>query len=313
LERARNNVVTTTTELSGLLMVLSLIQASARLEAITLSPVSISYDDALRLARENRLDWMNARAWLVDAWRQVAVDAEALKNGINLIIDGEIPTVGNSAEDFSREAARFRFGLEFDSPWRKLRERNNYQEALINYQRARRDFMLFEDDVRRSLRNTLRIVELGQISFEVRRAALRVAVTQVDLARLRLNEPPKPGAVGAQFGATTARDLISALTDLLNGQNDFLQGWVNFEILRVLLDYELGTMLMDEHGLWRDPGYITAAHLESRLKQAEPKESGKNGPETAVLSHTPGGREPGRATVSGTGTKKRVLSIFKKY
>lgn len=313
LDRARNNVVGTITDLSGLLLELSLIQAASRLEAVVLSPVELSYDDALRLATDYRLDWMNARARLVDAWRQVAVDAEALKMGLNLIVNGKIPTVGNSAEDFSREVSRFDFGLEMNLPWRRVAERNHYKETLIGYQRARRDFMLFEDDARRSLRNTLRIVALSQISFEVRRAALRMAVTQVDLARLRLNEPPRPGAAGTQFGATTARDLISALSDLLSGQNDFLQLWVSYEVLRVLLDYELGTMVLDEQGVWRDPGIVTAAHLEARLKGDEQKESGKTVSESAVIDRASLGREPAGGGVAGSGGKKRVLGIYRKY
>ena len=42
--------------------------------------------------------------------------------------------------------------------------------------------MLFEDRVEQSLRNTLRIVKLSQINLEVRRAAVRVAIAQVDIA-----------------------------------------------------------------------------------------------------------------------------------
>ncbi|MEM0970182.1 MAG: TolC family protein, partial [Verrucomicrobiota bacterium] len=215
IERARSQIVEKTTELSSLLLELSLIQAAARLESVTLQSIDISYDHSLTLAEDLRLDWMNARARLMDSWRRIAVDAEALKSGLNLIVNGEIPTVGNSAEDFSRDSARLRFGLQFDSPLRRLQERNNYKEALLSYESARRDYMNYEDRVKQSLRNTLRIVELSQLNFEVRRAAVRVAVAQVDLARLRLNEPPKPGASGAQFGATTARDLVSALGDLL--------------------------------------------------------------------------------------------------
>lgn len=313
LERARTTVVAMVTDLSGQLMELSLTQTAARLEAITLRPVNIAYDEALRLARENRLDWMNARSWLVDSWRQVAVDAEALKAGLDLIVSGEIPTVGNSAEQFSRETSRFRFGLEFTAPFRRVVERNNYRETLIAYQRARRDYMLFEDDIQRSLRNTLRIVELNQINFEVRRATLRTAVSQVDLARLRLNEPPRPGATGTQFGATTARDLISALTDLLNAQNDFLQSWVGFEVLRTLLDYELGTMLLNEKGKWEDPGYLTAAHLEARLKQGEAKESGKTAAPADVNDPASVRRNLEGETLPDAGTKKRVLSIYQKY
>ena len=89
---------------------------------------------------------------------------------------------------------------------------------------------------------------------------MRGAIAQVDLARLRLQQPPQPGRA-AQFGATTARDLVNALNDLLDASNAFLQVWVGYEALRMRLDYELGTMLLDEEGLWVDPGPIVANEL----------------------------------------------------
>ena len=56
-----------------------------------------------------------------------------------------------------------------------------------------------------------------------------------------------------QFGATTARDLVNALNDLLDASNAFLQVWVGYEAMRMRLDYELGTMKLTERGLWLDP------------------------------------------------------------
>lgn len=263
LDRAREHAVAALTALSGHLLQLSLIQASARLESVSLPPLTMSYDRAIGLAGVNRLDWMNARAALVDAWRGLAVEGEPLKTGLDLIVRGQVPTVGNQTFAYSGETGFLRLGLQFDSPFRRLVERNNYREALIAYEQARRRYMQFEDQVGQSLRNTLRIVRLSQVNFEVKRAAVRVAIAQVELARLRLNEPPKPGAAGAQFGATTARDLVSAVGDLLDAQNDFLNVWVAYEVIRMLLDYELGTMRLDEKGMWVDPGEFGPDHLEA--------------------------------------------------
>ncbi len=273
LDRARENAVAGLTALSGHLLQLSLVQASARLESITLKPLSMQYEQAIQLAEANRLDWMNARAALVDAWRGIAVEGEALKTGLDLIVRGQVPTVGNQTFAYSGETGVLRLGVQLDSPFRRLLERNNYREALIAYEQARRRYMQFEDQAGQSLRNTLRIVRLSQINFEVKRAAVRVAIAQVELARLRLNEPPKPGAAGAQFGATTARDLVSAVGDLLDAQNDFLNVWVAYEVVRMLLDYELGTMRLDEKGQWIDPGSFGPAHLAAAS-------SGEKSPET---------------------------------
>ena len=71
-----------------------------------------------------------------------------------------------------------------------------------------------------------------------------------------LNEPPKAVVAANTVSPTIARDLVSALNDLLDAQNDLLNAWVSFEVLRMLLDFELGTMRLNDGGLWSDPGAI---------------------------------------------------------
>ena len=46
-----------------------------------------------------------------------------------------------------------------------------------------------------------------------------------------------------------ARDLVNALIDLLNVQNDFLSVWVDHEVQRLNLDFDLGTMELDGNGI----------------------------------------------------------------
>ncbi len=264
LEPARARLSELASSLSGLLLALSLDQTAARLETLSLPPISIAVDQAIAIARDNRLDWMNARARLVDGWRQIDRNANRLLPGLNLIANGEMGTTQNKYGRFDARNGNLRFGLRFDSPLSNLVERNDYAESIIGYQRARRNYMEFEDRVSQSLRNTMRIVELSQLNFELRRAAVQIAISQVDLTRLRLDEPPRPG-VQAQFGATTARDVVSALGDLLDAQNDLLGLWVGYDILRMLLDFEMGTMRLSSDGLWIDPGPLTAEAIRKRL------------------------------------------------
>jgi len=172
--------------------------------------------------------------------------------------------VGANPVKFQGTTGRLRVGLEFDAPLTRLSERNVYRAALIDYQRARRTYYQRVDAVSRSLRNNLRTIELNQLNFELRRAATRVAISQVELIRLRLNEPPKPGASG-QFGATTARDLVTALSALLSVQNQYLGVWVNYEVLRRNLDFNMGTMQVDHNGVWIDPGPIDAEKVAQML------------------------------------------------
>ncbi|MCC7086632.1 MAG: TolC family protein, partial [Pirellulales bacterium] len=240
-------------DLYGYLLELSLVQARARTEKIVLMPIDMDSNEAIRIARCNRLDWMNARATLVDRWRLIEFNANALESELNLSINGDVRNASDTPFAFNNSTGQLQMGVQFDAPLTRLAERNNYRQALIEYQQARRDYYNFTDRVAQSLRITLRQIELDQANFELRRAAVRVAIDQVDITQMRLREPPLPGAT-TQFSNTTARDLVSALSDLLNVQNDFLSVWVNYEVQRVILDFNLETMQLDQFGMWVDPG-----------------------------------------------------------
>jgi hypothetical protein len=252
--------------LSFLLFQLSLAEARTRLELVSLVPVDMAPEEALQIARENRLDWMNARAALVDHWRQIKIRANALRSDLNVVFNGDISTTDNNPLRFRGTTGRLRVGVQFDAPLTRLVERNAYREALIEYQRARRTYYTFEDRVNQGLRITLRSLRQSQLDFELRRIGVHVAISQVDITRERLNAPPKavvsakPGeaaAAGAStFGPTTARDLVNAYAGLLTAQNDLVNGWVEYEADRLNLDLDLGTMQLDAAGQWVDPGPI---------------------------------------------------------
>ncbi len=57
---------------------LSLVQARARLESVTLEPVQMESEQALVIAETNRFDVMNSRAALVDSWRLISFNANRL-------------------------------------------------------------------------------------------------------------------------------------------------------------------------------------------------------------------------------------------
>ncbi len=242
------DLITTMSKLSGQLLELSLAQASARLDSINFSPVDLTSEQALAIASNFRRDWMNARANLVDSWRLIYFNANDLQSNLDLVFSGDLGNVGDNPFRFRDTRGRLRVGLEFDAPLTRLAERNVYRQSLIEYQQARRSYYQFRDRVYQGLRNTLRQIRLNEVNFELRRAAVQVAISQVDLTQLRLSEPPKPGET-SQFGSTTARDLVQSLSDLLNVQNDFLSVWVNYEVQRLNLEVDLGVMEISPNGL----------------------------------------------------------------
>jgi len=251
----RREIIERSAQLADDMSELALTQVRCRVESITLVPVELSPVEAVNIARQNRLDWMNARAALVDSWRQIEVTANALRGDLNVVFGGDISTLNNNPLQFRSTTGRLHAGLQFDPPLTRLAERNLYREALITYQQTRRQYYAYEDRISQSLRETLRTVGRAQLDFELLRAGVNVAVNQVDVMQFRLQKPPKPGETTV-LGATTARDLVQALTGLLSSQNSFLIAWSDYEAQRLNLDFDLGTMRLDAQGNWIDPGPV---------------------------------------------------------
>ena len=193
------------------LLELSLIQAQARLDTVTFVPVELSSEEALEIARENRRDWMDARAALVDSWRQIEVRANDLESVVDVTFSGDISTTDNNPVQFRSATGHLRAGLAFDAPLTRLAERNNYRRALIQYQEARREYYAYEDSVSQDLRSRLRSIRLNQLDFEVQRAAVLLAIARVDETGRRLNGTSEAGrhdAIGRQLRRTIGVGLL---------------------------------------------------------------------------------------------------------
>ncbi len=235
---------------------LELLQARIRSESMTLTPVELPWQSAVEISYRYRLDLMNARSSLVDQWRLIEYNADNLESTLDLVFSGDITNDFNESRlRKSVNAGQIKAGLRFDAPIVRLSERNTYRQTLLEYQQAKRNFYAGLDDISRSLRQTLRTMQTNRLNFELQRLAVSVAARQNNYNNeiLQLTQ---------SGGATAARDTVSALSDLLNAQNNFLSIWVNYEVLRRSLDLDLGTMLMDEEGMWIDPGAIGPDHLE---------------------------------------------------
>jgi hypothetical protein len=277
-------------ELTMTMLSLTLIQARARTESVQLVPVLMEWQDAYRVAGENRRDWMNARANLVDSWRLIRFNANALRSDLNILFSGDIANTGDNPIRLRSSTGRLRAGIEFDAPLTRLAERNTYRQSLIEYQQARRAFYQFRDQVAADLRDNIRGLYVNQLNFEFRRRAVEVAISQVELTQLRLSEPPLPEQE-AFLGVTTARDLVSALTDLLDAQNDFLSVWISQEVQRRLLDFNMGTMQLDQRGIWIDPGPIEDV-AEDCLPKGAPDDGNLSREQASEIEYLPPIQDP---------------------
>ncbi len=93
-------------DLSSDILELSLIQARAKSESVTLLPMDLEADEALLIASRQRYDWMNARAALVDVWRLIEFNANDLLSTLNFTFSGDVRNVGDNPVDFRGTTGR---------------------------------------------------------------------------------------------------------------------------------------------------------------------------------------------------------------
>lgn len=252
-------------DVAGYSLELLLIQVVARADMVELPEIRLNPEVAVKIAQHFRHDWMNARASLVDAWRLIEFQADQLESSFDLVFEGDVGTVGDNPLDFRTANGRARAGFRFDSPITRLEERNNYRAALIRYQQARRQYYQFRDEVSRNLRQILRLVELNKVLFELNRLQIKVNAVNVEQANFEVSRPTVPGARGGN--PTIGRDLTDAINRLQQSQSAFLSTWVDYEVLRRGLDFDLGTMQLDENSLWIDPGPINAEYVDRLIER----------------------------------------------
>jgi len=261
------------TDLLRLVQGSMLVQARARLETVSVETIALDSQEAFAMALANRMDFMNGRAALVDRWRSIQVNADALQSGLNVTINGELRTARDNPVSFRGSTGNLRLGLEFDAPFTRLLERNNYRQSLIDYQRSRRDFIRSHDSLHLGLRGLLRQIEQLRMDLEIQRRAVTIAIRRVDMTRAAFYapvRPPQPGQRPAQFGPTAATNLLTALSALRNTQNNFMGVWLNYYAARMRLARELGTMKLDQSGRWMDHVVSNAGLADASDSDASP-------------------------------------------
>jgi hypothetical protein len=254
---------------------LVLVPARARLETVTVDSLELKSGEAFRIALANRLDFMNGRAALVDRWRLIQVQADALQSVLNVTGSGDLRTARNNPVSFRAPTASLRFGLEFDAPFTRLLERNAYCESLIEYQRSRRDFIQSRDSLQLGLRALIRQIEQLRQNLEIQRRAVTIAIRRVDQTQLSLNPPRRAPTPGQRppINPTTAINLLSAQTSLRDTQNNFLSTWLNYYAARMRLYRELGVMLLDGEGRWIErPSGGSGHNAPARIDDSGPEE-----------------------------------------
>ncbi len=236
-------------------------QTQIRLFRISITPCDISEADALQQAHCNRLDLMNQRAILMDAFRQIEIAADSLESDLNVTATANLGTEDNNPFRFDSGANSYSVGVEFDGPLNRFNERNSYRASQISYQSSRRALMQAKDGITNQVRSDLRSLRISWLNFQISRQQLIAATRQVDEAQFQLRT-----ALGGNDSSLT-QDLLNALQGLLSAKNNLISNWTAYENARITLFVDLELLYLDENGNWINERYNPAD--EQVLQQTE--------------------------------------------
>ena len=231
-------------ELLQITQSLEVVQAGLRVEAIALNSFVIpgqmetpSIEQVVQIALENRHDLMNARGAVMDSRRAVEIAANALKARLDVRVSGESGIDGKTNSDDTNVS------IDFKTPIDQVVQRNDYNAALIDYQRARRIYMAAEDAVKQSVRSSWRQLRVSEQRLEIDRQTVRNAALQYD-------------NVTTGVGQNNSLSLLNALDAVLNAQNALVGDWVTYESNRLNIFRDMGIMEINAEGVWEDKFYL---------------------------------------------------------
>jgi outer membrane protein TolC len=211
----------------------------------------------IQTALTNRLDLMNVRAEVVDAWRQLAVFANALLGVFNVQYHMDSSTPAGLAQPLAFSASRTRHELILNTelPLVRLTERNNYRASLINFQRARRILMRAEDQVAYDTRNEIRLLRQQQENYRIQERQVELGYLVVENSLDTFRAPPSPATQAqdtATRAATLTNQLITAQNMLYMAQFQMTTIWITYLNTRLQLYRDMELMPLDYRGVWID-------------------------------------------------------------
>src|SRR5207249_3568119 len=139
-----------------------------------------STDDAVRMARDYRLDLRTAQDRMEDAQRGVANAKNGLLPDLDFKATAQTANETNTpASHLNNNASTYSAELDLDLPIDRVAERNVYRSALIRLERAARVYDRVNDQVAADAREALRSIRSAQITLQIQKRG-------IELAQLRL-------------------------------------------------------------------------------------------------------------------------------
>ena len=195
---------------------------------------------AIRSALEDRLDYKNTADRVEDSRRSVKI---ALQNFLpNLDANYSYNTSTGAEKDRVRldfQDNTNQFSLDLGIPFDWTPRRNNYRNALINLDQAKRSLELFREQLVLDVRDAWRNLEEARTEYRIQEQSVILAERRVRQSSLFL-----------QSGKASARDLIEAEDDLLEARNSLTNALISHTLQRLQFWNTIERLEIDEKGMW---------------------------------------------------------------
>ncbi len=292
--------------------------------------VDTAQERAIKAAQTNRLDLMNARAQVVDAWRQLAVTANALLGVLNVQyhLDSTTPPGGSNPLAFSSAATNQQLIINAQLPLVRVSERNAYRTSQINYERARRNLMNLEDNIASQVRFDVRQLHLFAENYKIQKKVIESLYSQVENSLEVIVAPVDPdtlkssGTQGQVNAAALTSQYLGALKSLNGAQTQMYDIWLSFLATRMQLYLDMDRLSLDLRGVWIDetgnacqpsattsrPSVFAHPELPRDISPFGGPAASAPAPAVSILPATPAAVEPGGAVPNPFNPGARLLA-----
>ncbi|MFC1494738.1 TolC family protein [Thermodesulfobacteriota bacterium] len=207
-------------------------------------PMEVDERKAIELGLQNRLDFKVSEGKIYDAQRAVIIKADALGTELTFLgqgRSGSSRSLGTAGMDDARlEPSKGFYSaiLSIDLPFERTSERKAYRESYISYESAVRNFQKLEDNIKLSVRQSLRSMSEAREGLKIQNRAVAVAEKRVDSTTLFF-----------EAGRAQIRDLLEAQESLLTARNSLTSAVIDYRVAELEFQQNTGLLEIDKEGL----------------------------------------------------------------
>ncbi len=202
----------------------------------------ISLERATEMAMQSRLDLYTGLDRVQDSARKINVAANELRPALDFNLVANVPTsTSDTIGEFDFENAVYTAGLDLELPLDTKLQRNNYRNAIINYEAATRAYTLTSDNIKLDVLDAWRRMNQARKSFEISRTSVEINERRVEEALLR-----------AELGLGNIQDTVDSQNDLTAAQTDLVSSIVEHNIAKLEFWRDVGLLYVDDTGQWEE-------------------------------------------------------------